>query len=152
MSTYLVVDGHSVIFQWQKLRALHAQKQAAAREALIRTLQQLHDITHWRVTLVLDGTIGTGGGARSKEKPKTADMVTIYANAHQTADSIIERLVANSGVASQITVITADEAERRMVESLGAFCNSPDWLQSEIERAGVGFASEMNRVRKGARW
>jgi predicted RNA-binding protein with PIN domain len=150
IAKYLVVDGHSVIFQWPELRSLHASKQSAARDSLIRTLQNLHDISHWRVTLVLDGKLGSA--PRSREKPKPTDMVTIYGNTHQTADSIIERLVALSGQAPAITVITADEAERRLVEALGAYCASPDWLRGELEVAGACFASEFTRVKKAANW
>ncbi len=148
---FLVVDGHSVIFQWPELRNLHTHKQAAARELLIRSLQNLHAISEWRVTLVLDGTVGSQRG-NVKEKRRPEEMVVIYANAHQTADSIIERLVAASGVAPAITVITADEAERNMVESLGAFCASPDWLRLEMERNDSHFSREMEKVHRAAKW
>src|SRR5476651_305352 len=93
---YLVVDGHSVIFAWPDLRALHDRNRAAARKALADQLQRLHDITPWRVTLVLDGKLGT---AVSTGPARPTDMVISYATADQTADSIIERLVAASGVA-----------------------------------------------------
>src|ERR1700676_3796834 len=96
---YLVVDGHSVIFAWSDLRALHERNRAAARKALADRLQHLHDTTPWRVTLVLDGKLGTvvASGAR-----QATDMVISYATADQTADSIIERMVAASGVAREI--------------------------------------------------
>jgi predicted RNA-binding protein with PIN domain len=102
---YLVVDGHSVIFAWPDLRSLHQTNRAAARKALADRLQILHDQAGWRVTLVLDGTRGTTGPAAPRQ---AADMVVVYATADQTADSIIERLVAASGVAAQVLVITAD--------------------------------------------
>src|SRR5450631_300681 len=127
---YLVIDGHSVIFAWPDLRKLHDQNRAAARKALTDRLQHLHDTTDWRVTVVLDGKLGTAlpVGVR-----KPTDMVVSYATADQTADSIIERLVATSGVAKDITVITADEAEKLTVESLGAATGSPSWLRKELE-------------------
>ena len=106
---YLVIDGHSVIFAWHDLRKLHEQNRAAARKALADRLQHLHDTTNWRVTLVLDGKLGTAV-AIGRRKP--TDMVISYATADQTADSIIERLVAASGKAQDILVITADEAEK----------------------------------------
>src|SRR5476649_2369995 len=96
---YLVVDGHSVIFAWPDLRALHERNRAAARKALADRLQNLHDTTPWRVTLVLDGKLGT---ALASGTSKRTDMVTHYATVDQTADSIIERLVAASGVAHDI--------------------------------------------------
>jgi predicted RNA-binding protein with PIN domain len=146
---YLVVDGHSVIFAWTDLRTLHQQNRSAARKALADRLQMLHDSTEWRVTLVLDGTHGTVVPTGPR---KATDMVVVYATADQTADSIIERLVAASGVAAQVMVITADEAERLLVESLGAMTSSPMWLREELMRAGSLFDDALARVHRSARW
>lgn len=144
---YLVVDGHSVIFAWPDLRKLHEKNRAAARKALADRLQVMHDGAGWRVTLVLDGTHGSAPGPR-----QPADMVVVYATADQTADSIIERLVASSGEAPRVLVITADEVERRLVESLGAATASPTWLREEMEREGVAFQGQIERVHKAAKW
>jgi predicted RNA-binding protein with PIN domain len=146
---YLVVDGHSVIFAWPDLRKLHDENRPAARKALIDRLQHLHDTTDWRVTVVLDGKLGT---AISSGERKPTDMVVSYATADQTADSIIERLVAASGAAKDIVVITADEAEKLTVESLGAGTASPTWLRKELELEGTSFTDELERVHRSARW
>lgn len=144
---YLVVDGHSVIFSWADLRALHERNRAAARKELADRLQVLHDSTPWRVTLVLDGTHGTATAPRHSH-----DMVTVYANADQTADSIIERLVASSGAAERVTVVTADEVERRLVDSLGAATASPTWLREEMARGGAEFQGRLDKVHRSAKW
>jgi uncharacterized protein len=146
---YLLIDGHSVIFAWHDLRRLHDQNRAVARKALADKLQHLHDTSTWRVTLVLDGKLGT---AVPVGKRKRTDMVISYATADQTADSIIERLVAASGVAAEILVITADEAERLTVESLGAATASPDWLRREMLMEDASFADELERIHRSARW
>ena len=146
---YLVVDGHSVIFAWADLRRLHDRNRAAARKALAGRLQHLHDTTDWRVTLVLDGKLGSAVSAGPRRR---TDMVISYATADQTADSIIERLVAASGVAKSILVVTADEAEKLTVESLGAATASPSWLRAELEKEGVFFADELERIHRSARW
>jgi predicted RNA-binding protein with PIN domain len=146
---YLVIDGHSVIFAWADLRRLHDQNRAAARKALADRLQHLHDTTPWRVTLVMDGKLGT---AIPMGRRKATDMVISYATADQTADSIIERLVASSGLAQEILVVTADEAEKLTVESLGAATASPDWLRREILMETASFADELERVHRSARW
>ena len=146
---YLVVDGHSVIFAWADLRKLHDQNRPAARKTLIDLLQHLHDTSDWRVTLVLDGKLGTAlpTGAR-----KPTDMVVSYATADQTADSIIERLVGASGVAKDIVVITADEAEKLTVESLGAATASPAWLRKELDMEENSFTNQLKRVHRSGRW
>ena len=146
---YLVVDGHSVIFAWADLRRLHDRNRAAARKALAGRLQHLHDTTDWRVTLVLDGKLGSAVSAGPRRR---TDMVISYATAAQTADSIIERLVAASGVAKSILVVTADEAEKLTVESLGAATASPSWLRAELEKEGDFFADELERIHRSARW
>ena len=146
---YLVVDGHSVIFAWPELRSLHDRNRAAARKSLIDLLTQLHDTASWRVTLVLDGKLGTPVAPTSV---KPTDMIVSYATADQTADSIIERLVAASGVAHEILVITADEVERLTVESLGAMTASPGWLREELEREKASFSGKLDRVHRSARW
>ncbi|MCE0521909.1 MAG: NYN domain-containing protein [Methylacidiphilales bacterium] len=146
---YLIVDGHSVIFAWADLRKLHDRNRAAARKTLIDRLQHLHDTSDWRVTVVLDGKLGTALPAGVR---KPTDMVVSYATADQTADSIIERLVGSSGVARDILVITADEAEKLTVESLGAAAASPSWLREELEKTGIFFTGELERVHRSARW
>src|SRR5271156_2886780 len=150
MSTrYLVIDGHSVIFAWPDLRKLHDQNRAAARKALIDRLQHLHDTTDWRVTVVLDGKMGTAVPVGVR---KPTDMVISYATADQTADSIIERLVGASGVAKDILVMTADEAKKLTVESLGAATASPSWFRKELEMEGPSFTGELERIHRSARW
>jgi len=144
---YLVVDGHSVIFAWSDLRKMHEKNRASARKALADRLQMLHDSTGWLVTLVLDGTHGSAPGPRLP-----TDMVVVYATADQTADSIIERLVASSNAAEQVLVVTADEVERRLVESLGAGTASPAWLYEELTREGASFQGQLDRVHRSARW
>ena len=146
---YMVIDGHSVIFAWPDLRKLHDENRAAARKALIDKLQHLHDTTDWLVTVVLDGKLGTTIPSGTR---KPTDMVVSYATADQTADSIIERLVAASGAAKDITVITADEAEKLTVESLGASTASPSWLCKELVMEGTFFTDELERVHRSAHW
>ena len=128
---------------------MHERNRALARKALADLLRQMHDITAWRVTLVLDGKLGTPVPVTN---PKRTDMVICYATADQTADSIIERLVASSGVAPSILVITADEAERLTVESLGAMTASPSWLREEMDRENKSFSLELHRVHRSAKW
>jgi predicted RNA-binding protein with PIN domain len=144
----MVVDGHSVIFAWADLRKLHDQNRAAARKTLTDRLQHLHDTSAWRITLVLDGKMGTAVATGRKR----TDMVVSYATADQTADSIIERLVGASGVAKDILVITADEAERLTVESLGASTASPSWLRKELDLENTSFSGQMERVHRSSQW
>ena len=52
---YLIVDGHSVIFAWPELRALHRRRSSLARDALVKKLREYQDWTGVRVAVVFDG-------------------------------------------------------------------------------------------------
>ncbi|PTY01530.1 pilus assembly protein CpaF [Verrucomicrobia bacterium LW23] len=143
---YLLIDGHSVIFAREDLRRIHQGNRAEARRLLIEAAQRLHDGGQWRVTLVFDGTLGTA-------TPRTPHSICVaYSTADETADSMIERTVHGSGKAAQILVITADEAERRTVESLGATCASPEWLMSEMEMTERELQQSLRTIQRKARW
>ncbi|MDX6766131.1 MAG: NYN domain-containing protein [Candidatus Methylacidiphilales bacterium] len=143
---YLLVDGHSVIFQREDLRLLHARNTRKARQQLQDELARLHDTTPWRVTLVFDGRQGT------TDPVEAGKMAVIYSKEGQTADSIIERLVASAPKPQQVHVVTADHAEALMVESSGAAVHSPLWLEDQFRQAGEDFDRTLEQVRKRAKW
>jgi uncharacterized protein len=145
-SGYLVVDGHSVIYAWPELRSLHERQPRQAREALLTRLRHLHETSTWAVTLIFDGRYG------ASPLPDRTGFIVRYSTAVQSADSLIEALVAAQKDRSRITVITADQAERHCVESLGAFCHSPGWLLGEIGAQAEQFAVTHQRVKRQARW
>jgi len=146
MPRFLVVDGHSVIHAWADLLALHRRRPVDAREELVRRLRRLHDMGSWEVTVVFDGKQG------APEKKAPGDLVVAYSRAGQTADAVIEALVAaqKPKVREAITVITADGGEKATVEGLGAYCLSPDWLEAEIRAVAADFEEEFRQARK--RW
>lgn len=143
---YLLVDGHSVLFQISSLAAVHRQTPARARELLAQRLQQLHDTSDWLVTLVFDGTRG------ASQPAEPGKIAVIYSHQDATADSIIERIVAAHAAPSSITVVTADRLEQHTVEALGALALSPDWLIRELDAAEEEFKQALSDVRKKSRW
>lgn len=144
--TYLVVDGHSVIFQWEELRNLHNRQPLRAREELTRCLSHLHDTSPWKITLVFDGKSGPAS------KPEPGKLHVIYSPAQQTADSIIERLVQGAPDPGQVRVVTADQQERLTVESFGAEVSDPQWLKDECARNDSEWHRTLSETRKKARW
>jgi uncharacterized protein len=123
----LVVDGHSMIFQWPELRALHAKNGATAREQLVRALTRYQDSTGTHVIAVFDGK-----GARANEASEPAGIQIFYSKDGQTADSVIERIVATYASKYEITVATDDHMERTTVESFGG-----GWMSSEMLALGL---------------
>ncbi len=145
----LVIDGHSVIFAWKELRDLHAHSPNQARHLLVERLRQLHDSGAWSVILVFDGRFGS---RLDRIEPASGDMVVAYSSPDCTADSLIEGFVARRRDRQRVTVVTADQAERRTVEALGAWCSSPEWLASElVERQGT-LVEALGRIHRKARW
>lgn len=126
----LIVDGHSMIFQWPELANRYAAHGAAVRESLVRMLTALQDGSDWTVAVVFDGK-----GVRASEAEEPCAIKVFYSRSGQTADEIIERLAAKYAADCDVTVATDDRLERMTVEAFGAFSISSHQLQGEISSA-----------------
>ena len=125
---YLLVDGHSIIFAWPKLRRLHDRRPYLARDALIKELRHYQDWTGVHVAVVFDGR-----GERVSAQSDPHDVQIFYARRGQSADAIIERLASKYGSRFEITVATSDSLEKETVNACGALCLSPDGLRKLLE-------------------
>jgi uncharacterized protein len=139
----LIVDGHSMIFQWAELRALHGRNGAAARDQLARALTRYQDASGIHVVAVFDGK-----GGRDSEASEPAGIQIFYSRAGKTADSIIERLVATYAGKYAITVATDDHLERTTVESFGGTWMSSESLAMELRAADSDLADRLARLRR----
>jgi Predicted RNA-binding protein containing a PIN domain len=144
--SFLIVDGHSIIFAWPELLVLQQRNGATAREYLIKTLTEYQDVSGVNVVVVFDGK-----GERINEVTEPGGIQIFYSNAGRTADEIVERLVAKYGHKHAITVATADLLEQQTVISFGAQCVGSEGLRRRIEDARAEFVNEMKRRRKGAK-
>jgi hypothetical protein len=143
---YLIVDGHSVIFGWPELRALHARRTAAAREALIKALTDYQDHSGVHVVLVFDGQ---GAGSRATEATEPGGIQIFYAPAGRTADDFVERLVAKYGEKHRLTVVTQDRMIEQTALTFGAqSCLSVEALRDRIAAAERDFAKRLRELRK----
>lgn len=137
----LIVDGHSVIFAWEDLSALHGRRTASARDELVKRLTGLQDASDWTVVVVFDGR-----GVKSSNASEPDGIKVFYSRDGQTADSIIERLVARYGGTYDVTVATDDHMERTTVESFGSLTISTLQLRGEIEAAGRELRTSLDRL------
>lgn len=128
---YLIVDGHSVIFAWPELRALHERRTALARDALVRKLRDYQDWTGVRVVAVFDGK-----GVRVEKTADPGEIQIFYSRAGQSADFVIERLASNYAGKFQILVATNDYGEQETVMASGAECISAEGLRGLLETVG----------------
>lgn len=143
MARFLIVDGHSVIFSWPELAALHRRRMSLAREALVAKLTQYQDVTGIRVVAVFDGR----AEASAAEATEPGGIQVFYSGQNRTADGVIERLVAAYARQHDLTVATNDLVEQDTAASFGAVCISTEVLGSLVEEALAGFQRELKRHR-----
>jgi len=139
----LIVDGHSMIFQWPELAGKYSAQGPAVRESLIRMLTALQDGSDWTVAVVFDGR-----GVKPSTGGESTAIKIFYSKSGQTADDIIERLAAKYASGFDVTVATDDHLERLTVESFGAIAISSRQLKDEIEAAGHVVRQTIQRINK----
>ena len=125
---YLIVDGHSIIFAWPDLRALHNRRTALARDELAKRLRHYQDWTGVHVAVVFDGK-----GARVTAESDPHDIQIFYSRSDQTADSVVERLASKYAERHDIVVATSDNLVRETVNASGAEWISPEALRQLLE-------------------
>ncbi len=140
---YLIVDGHSVIFSWPELRILHVKRMILARDELLRILTQYQDASGVRVVAVFDGQ-----GAKLSQEMLPGGIQVFYSASGQTADQVVERLVAKYGQEHEITVATSDLLERQTAATFGAYTVSTDGLRDLLADAQADLRRELKSYRK----
>ena len=140
---YLLVDGHSVIFAWPDLRKLHARHGAVARNELVKRLTAYQDASGVRVVAVFDGK-----GERATEASDPGGIQIFYSGAGQTADEIVERLVAKYAPKHDMTVATDDSMERQTAETFGAITVSTEHLRALLSEASGELSRRITRHRR----
>jgi len=140
---YLIVDGHSVIFTWPELRKLHTRRTALARDELVKILTEYQDASGVRVVAVFDGK-----GSAANEASAPGGIQIFYSADGQTADSIVERLVAKYASQHEITVATSDFMEQTTVTSFGALVVSAEGLRDWLEEARRDLDRQIKALKK----
>jgi predicted RNA-binding protein with PIN domain len=139
----LIVDGHSMIFQWPELARNYASQGASVRETLVRMLTALQDSSAWTVAVVFDGR-----GVKPSSESNPGGIQIFYSKTGQTADSIIERLAAKYAPKFDVTVATDDYLERLTVEAFGAVAISSRQLQSEMQAAENDIQEAIQQIKR----
>jgi len=140
---YLLVDGHSVIFAWPGLRAMHGRRTGSARDELVKQLTAYQDASGVRVVAVFDGK-----GEKPNEATEPGGIQVFYSRAGQTADEIIERLVAKYGKEHDLTVATDDHMEQQTALTFGATTMSTEMLRGVLDDSAREFTRELKRRRR----
>ena len=101
-----------------------------AREQLLHRMRNYQDMTGERVIVVFDGT-----QSRTTEEREKEGLQIFYADAGTTADTIIERLVAQYGKTHVMRAATADGMIRETVDAFGGSWMSPETLRTVVDDA-----------------
>ncbi len=139
----LIVDGHSVIFAWPEILKLHKQRTANGREAVVKLLTEYQDASGVHVIVVFDGK-----GGKWSEATEPGGIQIFYSGADQTADDIIERLVAKYGSENDITVATSDLLEQQTVITFGANAISAEALRGLLDDARADLDRRLKKHRR----
>jgi predicted RNA-binding protein with PIN domain len=140
---YLIVDGHSVIFAWPELRQMHGRRTELARNELVKILTEYQDASGVRVVAVFDGK-----GGQANETTEPGGIQIFYSAAGQTADAIVERLVAKYAQEHEITVATSDHMEQQTATTFGALVVSADGLRDWIDDARRDLTRRLKQHRR----
>lgn len=117
MDKVLIVDGHSAIFSTPELADEHARNATRARLELIRRLTYFQDISDYHVVLVFDGK----GDALDRQMRQDLDILVMYSRGNQSADAVIERLVARHAEKYDVQVASNDRFVLDTISVFGAF-------------------------------
>jgi len=118
MDKVLIVDGHSAVFSTEHLADVHMLDQRRARVELVRELTHFQDISDYHVVLVFDGK----GERLDSELRQDKDILVMYSRSNQTADAVIERIVAQHAGKFSVEVASND---RYVLDTISVFGAMP---------------------------
>jgi predicted RNA-binding protein with PIN domain len=137
----ILIDGYSLLHNWEELAPGKARHSAAARDELVYVLRQYQDTIGTPITIVFDGQ---GPSPKtSEEEPSTPQLEIMYSKSGQTADDIIERVAHRLRNYGDFLVVTDDFAERDTVITLGGMASSCENFIREIDSTLKGLAREV---------
>lgn len=117
MDKVLIVDGHSAMFSTPELAEIHQQDMRLARAELVRVLTHFQDTQDYDVVLVFDGK----GEKLDKVMRQDKDILVMYSRTNQTADAVIERIVAQHASKFKVEVASNDRYVLDTISIFGAF-------------------------------
>ncbi|MDD2572975.1 MAG: NYN domain-containing protein [Bacillota bacterium] len=130
MREYLIIDGYNIINDWPSLKAMCSENIEAARDKLIEIMTGFRSYKGIEVIIVFDGHL-------VKDNPGSSinmnGVKVIYTREQETADSFIEKAVAQLAKKALVRVATSDWAEQQVVLALGGIRVSAGELKGLVE-------------------
>lgn len=133
----LIIDGYSLLYRACDPAPSKPRDFRFAREQMIRRIDRLAGSLAPLVEIVFDGRAEGG-----REQVDLTGLHLVYSPAHQTADTVIERLVSAAPQPAEVCVVTSDRLERDTVMAAGAqamscaaFLEWMDRMDGDVHRA-----------------
>ena len=134
---FIIVDGYNLIFAWDELKKLAADRLDLARGRLMDMLSNYCGFTKAKLVLVFDG-FRTPGNPGSREDYHNISVA--FTKDGETGDAYIERLADEIGKNYSVRVVTSDNLIRLSALrsgvlrcSSGEFKNEVEWVLGQID-------------------
>lgn len=137
----ILVDGYSILHQWDELKPARTRSLAAGREALVLLLTRFHDARGGALTVVFDGRSLPAGGL-----PFKTGVRVVFSRNDETADAVIERIVGQSPQPARLLVATDDAMERNVVEALGAHTVSAEIFRAMVQDELKDMQADLKKI------
>ena len=144
-STYYI-DGYNVIHHSSLLQPLAEQDFEAAREALIEKVGRFCSATGSTAKIVFDGR-----GRRIQPMEPVSHypgLEVLYSPGHQSADTVIERIVYTSSDRRNVIVVSGDRGIRDLCRGLNALVMEPDNFLKTVRESDAETRNTVTRTQK----
>ncbi len=143
----VLIDGYNLIFAWDELKALAAERLDLARERLMDMLSGYAGFTGKRVVLVFDGFRTPGNPGSKSEYHKIS---VAFTKDGETGDAYIERIVSEIGKNETVRVVTSDNLIRLSALRSGVLRCSSREFKGELEQTLEQIGKVLDESNRGA--
>ena len=147
MHSELIVDGYNLIFAWDELKVLAADRLDLARGRLMDMLSNYAGFTRTDTVLVFDGFRTPGNpGSRSDYH----NIHVAFTKDGETADAYIEKMLDQIGKNYSVRVVTSDNLIRLSALRSGVLrCSSGEFIH-ELEWVLEQMGKLLEKTNQGA--
>ncbi len=129
----VIIDGYNLIFSWEMLKKKAEVELSEARDTLMDILADYVAFTKTELVLVFDAYLVKDG--RGSDFAKNGFRV-VYTKQDQTADTYIEKMMAELGPDYNIRVVTGDRLVQNSALVSGVLRMTTKEFEDEVKRVG----------------
>ncbi len=157
MKRHIIMDGYNVMHRWANERfMLLSAGLEQKRDAFVKQLQDYQDLQGEELTIVFDGYSGRDKGSsvkRGQTKASPRQVKVLFSKTKQSADTVIEAMVAQDKHPQSLLVVTADRQIAQLVRGYGAQVWSPEFLEQDLKQVLASMRKDLDfQVLKPKGW